>query len=651
MIALLLSVLPGALWPGSTSYEAAKFLVLSLGISALTLNCGWRIFRGQQLPQPSLPQLGIWLSLPLAVGLSAIMATNTDLVWRTLVLVTAWVYILWLVYSRLRHESHLRWLLRAMVGGTVLTAAYGLAQIQGWLPGPDPALMLPRGISTFGNENQMAGLAAVVLWPALALMFLSRSRLEYRFSVLAILILLAAVLKAEATGPKLAVFGAALVIAPNWLLLRFGRTRIIPWLSLTLFIGGSLAVVLVFTRILAPTESANLPGLIKAWLADNNGYIRRTDWLVAWHLVRDNGWGFSGAGNYQVLWPETRALLTTLPTYSGLAEHIPIATRAHNDYLQALMELGPMSVVVFGGIISYLAYGAKQVWRQIPDGRLARVWLFLAGGVITIGIHGLVSFPFHLPTPTLVLAAIVGAMSAPVFRVDGITLRTIALPRWMFVAPVIAALLVGVLGGREFLGDLHAARGERAYTTSNFPTALAELEQARDLLLWPSMSDLYYGLTLMAAQRDDEAAVALQASLTHRPTYETMLALAEIETDRKDFTAAVVHLDRVDNCQATQKFRDQSQYLRAMVLLRQGDYKAARAGLELLVTEDPHDHRGMLALGYLAILEGNNQRAREDYRQALRVVEEDLKTVKTPGEKLRLEQLRNTAIRAIRSVP
>jgi len=277
ILAFLLCLLPGAFWPGSTSYEAAKFLVLTVVFGALMLNGARRIGSGRDLLLPTVGESGIYFGLLLVILMSGSRGANTSLVLRTWLLVASWALILWLVCSRTHEVSHLRGLLQAMTAGAVLTSSYGLAQIHGLVAGPDPALGVPPGISTFGNENQMAGLAAVVLWPALSLVFLSRNRAETTVTAAAVIVLLAAVVQAEAAGPRLAVCGAALVVVPGWIALRAGRIAIVPWLGLGIAGLGAVATIVVFVRILEPRAAAELPlpDFINRWLADNNGDIRR----------------------------------------------------------------------------------------------------------------------------------------------------------------------------------------------------------------------------------------------------------------------------------------------------------------------------------------------------------------------------------------
>ncbi len=73
ILAFLLCVLPGAFWPGSTTYEAAKFLVLAVSVAALLLSSAWQVGRGQRVLAPSNTQFGLWLGLLLLILLSGTM--------------------------------------------------------------------------------------------------------------------------------------------------------------------------------------------------------------------------------------------------------------------------------------------------------------------------------------------------------------------------------------------------------------------------------------------------------------------------------------------------------------------------------------------------------------------------------------------------
>ena len=652
ILALLFGVLPVAAWPGSTSYEAAKFLVLALAVGALLLNSARRIALVESCPLPTGNEFGPWFVLLVVIALSGALGAEPGPVVRTWLLTAAWVLVLWFTCSRTLELSHARRLLQALVGGGMVTSLYGLAQIKGLAPGPDPAIGVLPGISTFGNENQMAGLAAVLLWPALALVLLAPGQRGTMLASVAAVVLAAAVSAADATGPRLAVVGALAVVAPCWLLSRIGGRRFVPWMFLTVCLAGTAVMALVIARILLPDGPVGLPvpAAVASWLADNNGSIRRTDWLVAWRMVQLNGAGFAGAGNYQLLWPEMRAALSALPDAGQLAEHIPVATRAHNEYLQALAELGPMGLVSGLSLGAALAWGFRRTWAQVPAGRQATAWLCLVGGVVTVAIHGLVSFPLHLPAPAIALAGIIGILAAPAFCQDKSRRRTWRAPRGAFWGPAVIGLASIGFGAREFAGDALAARGQRAYTAGEFVVASAATERAGKYLLFPGTNDLYRGLTLVALGRETEAADTLARSLHRRPSYEALLALAELEIAQKDFTAALARLARVDACRPTQEFRLQSQYQRGMVHLRQDDFAGARNTFHHILEQDPRYHRALLALGYIAARTGDPVGARAEYQRAVGLIEEDLRHHHGPGEEVRLAEMLAVARRALASV-
>jgi len=140
----MLSVLPVAFWPGSTSYEVAKFLVIALAIAGLFGTAAWKIWRRQPLVLPPRKFFGGALAVVLLILGSGLAGGGLWLSLRTAVLVSAAIIVSSIAFLSVRTESHLKNLLRAIVAGGCLTSLYGLAQLKGLLPGPDPALGVPQ---------------------------------------------------------------------------------------------------------------------------------------------------------------------------------------------------------------------------------------------------------------------------------------------------------------------------------------------------------------------------------------------------------------------------------------------------------------------------------------------------------------------------
>jgi tetratricopeptide (TPR) repeat protein len=442
--------------------------------------------------------------------------------------------------------------------------------------------------------------------------------------------------------------GAAAVVVPCRLLVRLGRGRWVPGVVAVALVLGAAAVALVFARILAPGTAGELPvpGVVADWLAANDGDVRRTDWLVAWHIFTQQLPAFAGAGSYQTLWPEARAALSALPDYAPLAEQVPVAIRARNDYLQGLAELGLMGAAWFLALAGALVHALHRRWSRL-DGAAQTAFLALVGGVLTVALQALVSSPLHLPAPAFALAGILGVLASGALESGAPPRPRVRLPRVLAAVVLVAGVAVAAAGGREFAGDLAVARGVRLYREGRLSAALVEFERGARRQLWPGDGDLYRGLTLAALGRDDEAAAALTASLRHRPRYAGLLGLAELELGRGEFASALARLARVENCRPAAPFRQRVRYLRGMVFLRQERLAAARREFQRLFESAPRDPEGLVAMGELELRAGDPAAARDRYALALAAIEADLQAGPDPLAAAKLERLRDAAQRGL----
>jgi|GEM_PF-6361354 len=653
----LILVLPVAIWPGSTSYDAAKFTLWGLAGACWLGSGAWRLASGRPLNLPPGRLAAAGGALLAVLALSAVAAPNTDLVGRTVILTTLWLAVVFQTSVAANSVSRMRDLLAASVLSGTLVALYGLAQIVGWIPGAAPASGYPPGISTLGNQNQVGGLAAVLLWPSFILWSV-RPGLRRTAAIGATVLLAVTVVASRAVGPLIAVLGSFLVMAPAFLLMRSGRGRLVPpvlaaTLILTAAGGAWLATDVMFTT---PTADDDTPGIHHEVFRANHGAVRRTNWLVAREIFLSSPPTGGGAGNYPVWWPATRARLGNDPTISGLAAHEPVAAQAHNDAFQFLAETGlagGLWMVVCGA--AFLVFWSRTFMAQ-PEPRTRTTFLLLTAGLLTVGLHAQVSFPLHLPATSLMVAVIAGLMTSPVFS-PGTTPKNFGRrSRNLAFAPGLLAVLLALGSVREFAGDLKTAAGRKLYIAGRLDQAEGLLAQGIAWQSWPGEGPLYLGLTEAGLGRTGNAEKSLENSLRLKPSFEGYLALAEISIDAGRFPAANELLTVVEDCEPFGDFRLQAAYLRGLAEARQGHRQQARRLFRDLLEDDPLNQRVWLALGYEEVLAGNAEEARVCYRRAVDIIESKIQEVRStgaPGESgdlLRLGRHLTTAQKALDSL-
>jgi putative inorganic carbon (HCO3(-)) transporter len=114
---------------------------------------------------------------------------------------------------------------------------------------------------------------------------------------------------------------------------------------------------------------------------------RQSIWLTSLHIFKDFPFFGTGAGNFQYVYP-----IYDNGVVKDYVDH------AHNDYIQLLVEQGPIGVLL-AGLMAYscIKQGIKGVRANHSMTRSA----FAAGslvGCFAMLIHGLVDFNFHIPS-------------------------------------------------------------------------------------------------------------------------------------------------------------------------------------------------------------------------------------------------------------
>lgn len=130
------------------------------------------------------------------------------------------------------------------------------------------------------------------------------------------------------------------------------------------------------------------------------------------------------------LWRDTRGLIADYPvTGSGLGTYerafyrykrvapMSEADFAHNDYLQALSELGVVGVVLGGALLLWVGAGLVRVVVFEPGVTHWTLAVGLAGALSTVLLHSLVDFNMYIPANALVAGWLCGLAASPGLRV------------------------------------------------------------------------------------------------------------------------------------------------------------------------------------------------------------------------------------------
>lgn len=208
---------------------------------------------------------------------------------------------------------------------------------------------------------------------ALAIFFLAQASL-----------LLAAVLTGSRAG--IALIPVALVV--QYAMLRQSRLRA-RYSRIAIAAAGLAAVLLAVPVLLG--GNARLSGVAARF--DAIGDVRAELWRDSWAAVEAFWPAGSGLGTF------TRAFLP-YERFEVVDQFFP--NRAHNDYLEFLLEAGVVAPVVLFAALVVLAVLAR---RALGAGREARIEAMFAIGTLTIlALHSVVDYPLR----TMALAALAG---------------------------------------------------------------------------------------------------------------------------------------------------------------------------------------------------------------------------------------------------
>lgn len=385
------------------------------------------------------------------------------------------------------------------VGGT-LVGAYGLAQMLGF----DPVDWARRGVpfATMGNENMLAQYLELTL-PCVLLV---AARLPVRtalfwlpaYPVLLWLLLLGTCSRGAALGTVVGL-GALFACAARVHAFRERRLK-------RVFIFAAVAFVLVAVFASGPIPGAVDRGrpserTLSPWeevmtvarfdLPSNR--FRIEAWRDALAMWRDYPAAGAGAGAFHVLWPRyaSEELLRMAVEYEAKAYH------AHNEYLHALAELGPLGA---GLLVCFVGGTLVLLWRRAREGDPAYPPC-LALGLVALAFHAGVSFPFSSAATFAAFCTMAGlAGGAGPGRPPAPGGR-----RWPVVTGGVLALAMLPLVIRPVLADRAMWHAGRALDA---PSRLAWLERARRLAPWRPEISFLIGVT---AEEMGDLSVAARA--------------------------------------------------------------------------------------------------------------------------------------------
>ncbi|HWP34923.1 MAG TPA: O-antigen ligase family protein [Thermodesulfobacteriota bacterium] len=323
----------------------------------------------------------------------------------------------------------------------------------------------------------------------------------------------------------------------------------------------------------------------------------------------------------------------TFPVPGDLARYGRRPESAHSDYLQVLVELGPVGLGLVLWIVGALAVRARSSVRRADgagDGPDRALRLGAAGALAGLAVHSLVDVPFQVPALVVQGAALAGLLLAEPAGVDrparpGVASRLSG--RWVRIA--VAALVCVAAAGVARHGVAHALyeRAAAVRARSGAAAAIPWLERAARLVpesagypdalasaavaAWKATGDPEYAVT---AERAMLKAIALDPEGARRWARLAVVYREILPADPKLRREALERARRAyEEAERIDPYAAILPYDRAGVLLALGDDEGAIAALRRAVALEPRYLAARLQLARLLAARGARAEALEQY--------------------------------------
>lgn len=248
-----------------------------------------------------------------------------------------------------------------------------------------------RASGTYLSPNNLAGLLEVILPLALAFLLVGRMKIILRILLSYTILVIGAGL--TVTFSRGGWVAAAVGFVTLLLVLTTHKNH--RWRALSLLTILTAAGIFVGAHILSKPaiEASHVTTPALASMADLN--IRFKLWQVAERMWMDHFWWGAGPAHFDFRFCEYRPAIIQLRP-----------DRAHNDYLNLLVDWGLVGgVIVLTGIIAYAA-GLIKTWNHVRrsendfgSGQSNRFAFYLGAGagLLALAVHSVVDFNLHVP--------------------------------------------------------------------------------------------------------------------------------------------------------------------------------------------------------------------------------------------------------------
>ncbi|MGN3975244.1 O-antigen ligase family protein [Tsuneonella sp. SYSU-LHT278] len=262
------------------------------------------------------------------------------------------------------------------------------------IPTPPPGIMASRNAQ--GDLLVLAMVAVVALASIPHPRLPSAGRLAMAGVVLAVLGA-ALFLSGSRSGVALLAVPFAVAgylwLAPALRHAQIGRRQVLLAAGAALALAGGLAAI--------ARDNAVIAGTLERFEAETDGRFEEI-WPDALEAAK-------------VMWPAGGGMGTFIPAFESV-ERLEVVNesepnRAHNDYLEFVIEAGLAAVLLLAAAITVLAWRIARMLKSSRGRPEEPVVVFAASVLLVVGLHSLVDYPLRAMTIAVLAGYAVGSLS------------------------------------------------------------------------------------------------------------------------------------------------------------------------------------------------------------------------------------------------
>ena len=375
-------------------------LVTLIALTSLLFEKGWT-WEWKWIKTPLDKPIALLFILSI---LSLIFSVHRLTSFWSMILLTNYIIIFYLVIHTLKTRSQLRHLIYIIIAVATFMSVFGLMTKFGNNPFPwwdySHLKRSPEIVSsTYVNPNNFAGYLEMAIPLTLAL-FLTGIRGAKRVLVayLSILLLVGLIISLSRGGwisamVGLAFMGSALLANPYFERKKLLLTCTLVACFLALIVLANRSVVVEIGTLTGAAEEPSLQSRVVVWGETVNMTLDRP--------LLGNG-------------PGTFSTLFTQYQPPGLTKRFFMA---HNDYLHFISEVGIFLVpIIVWMVIAFYRKGFKKL--KNPSRLIWGTTLGAMSGITAILFHSIVEFNLHIPANAILFTVLAGIVVSPTPKID-----------------------------------------------------------------------------------------------------------------------------------------------------------------------------------------------------------------------------------------